>query len=188
MFQSFFACSHFQVPSSSKFDLSNGLFSLQIQPQSGEPVTAVNGSSQPSSAIPAASPSGAPLRKGLMWQQGGHSALLSQVVRCSLIILIYRVNLAKITNNIRFWLELTTASDLPLARPDILPLEGALLCAHERLSAMLQEGFLAHLGDGRVHLQNSTRRGESHIDIIGTVISFARSCNVMRDRGCGCCV
>ena len=63
------------MPSSSNFDLSSGLFSLQIQPQSGEPVTAVNGSSLSSSATPAASSSGVPLRKGLMWQQGGHSKL-----------------------------------------------------------------------------------------------------------------
>lgn len=58
-----------EMPSSSNFDLSNGLFSLQIQPQSGEPVTAVNGPSLSSSTIPAASSSGVPLRKGLMWQQ-----------------------------------------------------------------------------------------------------------------------
>ena len=76
-----FAFPHFQMPSSSNFDLSNGLFSLQIQPQSGEPIqrTGVNGPSLSSSATPAASSSGVPLRKGLMWQQGGHSKLLSRV-------------------------------------------------------------------------------------------------------------
>ena len=56
-----------------------------------------------------------------------------------------------------------TALVSPPARPDLLPVEGAVLRADEGLPAMLQEGLLSHLGDGRIHLQNSTGRGESRM-------------------------
>ena len=63
-----------QVPSTSHFDLSSGLFSLQIQPQSGDPVTAaVNGSSLSSSAC-------VPIRKGVLWQQGWRPEMLLQYI------------------------------------------------------------------------------------------------------------
>ena len=63
-----------------------------------------------------------------------------------------------------------TALVSPPARPDLLPVEGAVLRADEGLPAVLQEGLLSHLGDGRIHLQNSTGRGESRMQLY--TISF----------------